>query len=55
VRLLLDANLSPRIAKALVESGHDAVHVFDLGLADASDVVILQRRRRASCRRVQRH
>jgi predicted nuclease of predicted toxin-antitoxin system len=43
VRLLVDANLSPRIAKALVESGHDAVHVFDLGLADASDAVILQR------------
>jgi predicted nuclease of predicted toxin-antitoxin system len=43
VRLLVDANLSPRIISRLVEAGHDAVHVFDLGFADASDPVILQR------------
>lgn len=42
MRLLLDANLSPRLAPLLVEAGHDVVHVFDVGLADASDSVILQ-------------
>lgn len=43
MRLLVDANLSPRVVSSLVESGYDAVHVFDIGLADASDPVILLR------------
>ena len=38
---LLGANLSPRIATVLGEAGHDVVHVLDIGLADATDVVIL--------------
>lgn len=42
MRLLLDANLSPRIATVLGEAGHDVVHVFDIGLADAVDTVILE-------------
>jgi len=32
VRFLVDANLSPRLAVALTEAGHDAVHVADLGM-----------------------
>lgn len=43
MRLLLDANLSPRVAEALRESGFDAVHVADLELVTASDDVILDR------------
>lgn len=42
MRLLLDANLSPRIATVLGEAGHDVVHVFDIGLTDATDIVILE-------------
>lgn len=43
MRLLIDANLSPRVADALRDGGHDVVHVFDIGLADASDEAILAR------------
>jgi predicted nuclease of predicted toxin-antitoxin system len=43
VRLLIDANLSPRVATALADAGHDVVHVFEIGLADASDQSILAR------------
>jgi predicted nuclease of predicted toxin-antitoxin system len=41
VKLLVDANLSPRVAAALRDSGHDAAHVADVGLAHASDEDIL--------------
>jgi predicted nuclease of predicted toxin-antitoxin system len=41
VRLLVDANLSPRVAERLSAAGHDARHVADIGLVSASDVVIL--------------
>ena len=37
MRLLLDANLSPRIAESLRAAGFDAVHVADLGLVTATD------------------
>jgi len=30
VRLLVDANLSPRVAEALSDAGHDAIHVFEI-------------------------
>ncbi len=43
MRLLLDANLSPRIAEQLAEAGHDVTHVTDLGLLTAGDGTILQR------------
>lgn len=36
VRLLCDENLSPRLAAALRDHGHDAVHVYDVGLGAAS-------------------
>ncbi len=42
MRFLVDANLAPRIASALTASGHDAIHVFDAGLATASDRTILE-------------
>lgn len=42
MRLLLDANLSPEVARRLSEAGHDAAHVADIGLLTASDPVILQ-------------
>ncbi|MGH8899967.1 MAG: DUF5615 family PIN-like protein [Egibacteraceae bacterium] len=40
-RLLVDANLSPRVAARLCAAGHDAVHVADCGLLRASDDRIL--------------
>jgi predicted nuclease of predicted toxin-antitoxin system len=40
VRLLIDANLSPRVAATLVEAGHDAVHVSEVGLLSADDTTI---------------
>ena len=43
MRLLVDANLSPRVAQALRDNGHDAVHVVDVGLATTSDTEIADR------------
>ncbi|MGI8937374.1 MAG: DUF5615 family PIN-like protein [Iamia sp.] len=43
MKLLLDANLSPRVAEALRAGGFDAVHVVDLDLVTASDEVIFDR------------
>jgi predicted nuclease of predicted toxin-antitoxin system len=42
VRLLLDANLSPEVARRLREAGNDTVHVADIGLISAPDPEILQ-------------
>jgi predicted nuclease of predicted toxin-antitoxin system len=42
VKLLLDANLSPRVARLLKEAGHDAIHVADIRLLTATDPEILQ-------------
>ena len=41
MKLLLDANLSPRVARLLKETGHDAIHVADIGLLTATDPAIL--------------
>ncbi|CAN5411358.1 hypothetical protein BH23ACT9_BH23ACT9_28460 [soil metagenome] len=43
MRFLIDANLSPRVARHLTATAHDAVHVSDVGLGTADDEVILQR------------
>jgi predicted nuclease of predicted toxin-antitoxin system len=43
MKLLLDANLSPRVATSLRDSGIDAVHVADLGLLRAGDEEIFDR------------
>ena len=37
MRFLIDANLSPRLAEWLRTEGHEAVHVSDVGLAQAPD------------------
>lgn len=45
MRFLLDENVSHRVASQLKASGHDAVHVSDIGLTSAEDQVILARAR----------
>lgn len=47
MRLLVDANLSPRVAAQLSSAGFEAVHVADVGLLTASDNVILKRTNKA--------
>lgn len=42
MKLLLDANLSPEVARLLKEAGYEAIHVGDIGLLSASDPEILQ-------------
>jgi predicted nuclease of predicted toxin-antitoxin system len=49
VKLLLDANLSPRVARLLKEAGHDAIHVADIGLLTATDPVILRAAAKEEC------
>lgn len=41
MRLLVDANLSPRVAARLRTADHDAVHVHEVGLTSASDEAIM--------------
>lgn len=41
MRLLIDENLSPRVARLLREAGHDAAHVTEVGLGDTDDAVIV--------------
>ena len=43
MRLLLDANLSPRLLEPLRGAGYDVTHVADLGLASATDSAIFDR------------
>lgn len=43
MRLLVDENLSVRVAQQLVAAGHDVVHVTEVGLANTDDPVILAR------------
>jgi predicted nuclease of predicted toxin-antitoxin system len=44
VKLLLDENLSPRVAETLRrEDGLDVVHVRDRGLLEADDCTVLER------------
>jgi predicted nuclease of predicted toxin-antitoxin system len=47
--VLLDANLSPKIVTALIDAGHEVVHVVDLDLLTASDPDILDRAAADSC------
>jgi predicted nuclease of predicted toxin-antitoxin system len=41
MRLLLDENLSPRLAEFLRLAGYDVVHVRDIALTSAADEVVL--------------
>jgi predicted nuclease of predicted toxin-antitoxin system len=43
MRLLIDNNLSPRLAERLRVAGHDVVHVRDIGLQAATDGIVLER------------
>ena len=40
MRLLIDANLSPRVAASLGSAGFEAIHVVDVGLLTAADEAI---------------
>lgn len=42
MKLLVDENLSARVASRLRDGGHDAVHVTTVGLANTADDVILR-------------
>lgn len=42
MRLLLDANLSPEVARLLQEAEHDAIHVSEIGLLRAPDPEIME-------------
>lgn len=42
MRLLLDANLSPEVARRLKEAEHDAIHVSEIGLLSAPDPEIME-------------
>lgn len=43
MKLLVDNALSPVVARLLSRAGHDAVHVRELGLADADDEELFAR------------
>ena len=43
MKLLLDANLSPRLLEPLSAAGYDVSHVADLGLLHATDSAIFDR------------
>jgi predicted nuclease of predicted toxin-antitoxin system len=41
MRLLLDNNLSPKPADLLRAASHDVVHMRDIGMANATDPVVI--------------
>jgi predicted nuclease of predicted toxin-antitoxin system len=49
MKLLVDANLSPRVAARLRDHGHDATHVADHNLVLASDEAILRHAAETDC------
>lgn len=46
MRFLVDNNVSPVVARLLIEAGHDAVHLRSYDLQAACDTVVLERARR---------
>jgi predicted nuclease of predicted toxin-antitoxin system len=46
MRFLIDAQLPPALADWLIERGHKADHVFDLGMVAAADAMIAEYARR---------
>jgi predicted nuclease of predicted toxin-antitoxin system len=45
MRFLADAGISPKTVDFLRETGHDAVHVRDLGMQRATDLLLVERAR----------
>lgn len=45
MRFLIDASLSPRLAEALIDAGHDAVHVQTAIALDAADEDVFEHAR----------
>ena len=43
MRLLLDENLPPRVARMLQQAGHDAAHVTEVGLGNTTATSLRQR------------
>lgn len=43
MNFLIDAQLPPALCGWLRERGHDATHVFDIGMTGASDIAIAER------------
>ena len=43
MRILIDAQLPPGLVPLLARAGHDAVHVANLGLRDATDTALWDR------------
>ena len=44
-RLLLDQGLAPRAATILCQYGFEAIHVVEIGMEQAEDLLILERAR----------
>jgi predicted nuclease of predicted toxin-antitoxin system len=49
MRFLIDAHLPPSLKLTFADLGHEAVHVFDLGLGDMPDAEIWAYALRESC------
>ncbi len=49
MRFLVDNSLSPRLAEALRQLGHEAIHVGAIGLAQATDEIIFEAAAKARC------
>ena len=45
MNFLVDAQLAPALARWIVSQGHQATHVFDVGMQSADDPVIWERER----------
>ena len=45
MKLLVDENLSPRVAVLLRDGGFDAIHILERGLGGAADSTVSETRR----------
>jgi predicted nuclease of predicted toxin-antitoxin system len=45
LKFLVDAQLPPALARWIVSQGHQATHIFDIGLQTANDPIIWDRAR----------
>ena len=49
MKFLVAANLSPIVAGLLSAAGHDATHVFEVDMADATAVTVIALPRPSTC------